>query len=53
MYNEKEVAKVVKVHPKLPDFDGENAQTYFDIQIGAPGEEGLETERIVFEVFTK
>ena len=31
VYNEKEDAKIVKVHESLPAFDPENAQTYFDI----------------------
>lgn len=37
-----------KVYSKLPDFDLENIQTYFDITIGEEV-----AGRIVFELFTK
>ena len=37
VYNEKEIPKGVKELRKLPEFDQENAQTYFDIEIGEPG----------------
>ena len=53
MYNEKSDVKHQKVHAKLPDFDLENSQTFFDIEIGNSGDEDKETGRIVFEVFTK
>ena len=36
VYNEKESKKVAQKHAKLPEFNQENAQTYFDIQIGDP-----------------
>lgn len=53
IYNEKEEAKIKKVFDTLPRFDPENAQTFFDIEIGQPGEEPLHKGRVVFEVFTK
>mmetsp|Transcript_3679 Transcript_3679/g.6260 ORF Transcript_3679/g.6260 Transcript_3679/m.6260 type:complete len:244 (-) Transcript_3679:103-834(-) len=53
IYNEKETAKQKTVFPKLPEFDPENAQTYFDIEIAGEGEAAPEKERVVFEVFTK
>lgn len=31
VYNEKEVKVSPTVHQKLPDFDPENVQTYFDV----------------------
>lgn len=34
IYQEKDGAKIAKNHDKLPKFDFENAQTFFDIQIG-------------------
>ena len=53
VYNEKEVKVSPTVNKKLPDFDPENVQTFFDIKIGDPADEALETRRIVFEVFSK
>ena len=47
-YNEKELKISPTVKTKLPDFDQENVQTYFDIVIEA-GDQG----RGVFELFTK
>ena len=37
----------------MPDFDQENVQAFFDIQIGRPGTQDLETERVIFELFSK
>ena len=48
VYNEKETKIVPKILVRLPEFDKENAQTFFDIQI----EEG-DSGRVVFELFTK
>lgn len=55
LYNEKEAPKenASKVHNALPAFDSENAQVFFDIEIGVPGEEGNQKERVTFELFTK
>jgi len=54
VYNEKVVAKASRVHPSLPKFDSENAQVYFDIEIGNPNENSIKRkERVVFELFTK
>ena len=53
IYNEKEAPKPTKNHSKLPTFNIENVQTYFDISIGTEGEEGYESGRVVFEVFDK
>lgn len=50
VYNEKAAPKEVA---KLPKFDPENAQSYFDMTIGKEGEEGFEKGRVVFELFTK
>ena len=50
VYNEKVVPS--KKY-SLPTFDPENAQSYFDIEIGEKGEEGHEAGRVVFELFTK
>lgn len=52
-YNDKEAPKVAKTHTKLPDFDPENSQVFFDLAVGTEGEEGYEKERVVFELFTK
>lgn len=52
VYGEKESVKNVKTFEKLPAFDLENVQTYFDVEIGNEGEE-KETGRVVFEVFSK
>ena len=38
---------------KLPAFDLENSQTYFDIEVGNPEDEDKKKGRVVFEVFTK
>ena len=53
MYNEKTDVVPTKNYDSLPAFDPENAQTYFDIEIGNVGDETKETGRIVFELFTK
>ena len=37
----------------LPEFDGENPQTFFDIEIGTPGAEGNQKGRVVMEMFTR
>lgn len=34
VYTEKETPKAVKNHDKLPTFDAENVQTFFDVEIG-------------------
>lgn len=52
VYNEKEVVKAKKNFDKLPAFDQENAQTFFDIEIGNEGEE-KQAGRVVFELFSK
>lgn len=52
VYNEKEAPKVMKNYDALPAFNQENPQTYFDITIGNEGEEGYESGRVVFEVFS-
>ena len=52
VYSEKEAVKNVKTFDKLPAFDIENVQTYFDVTIGNEGEE-KETGRVVFELFSK
>ena len=36
---------------KLPDFDPQNVQTFFDIEIGEKGEETYSSGRVVFELF--
>ena len=51
VYNEKVVPKQMKNFDKLPEFDSENVQTFFDIAIGE-GEEA-QKGRVVFEVFSK
>lgn len=52
IYTEKEAVKQKKVHEKLPEFDPENAQTFFDFEIGNEGDEMIKG-RVVFELFTK
>jgi cyclophilin family peptidyl-prolyl cis-trans isomerase len=52
IYTEKEVAKTKKVHDKLPEFDQENVQTFFDFEIGNKGDTMIKG-RVVFELFTK
>ena len=51
VYNDKDAPKQVKNFDKLPDFNPENPQTYFDITIGEDGEDGFERGRVVFELF--
>lgn len=53
VYNDKATIKPTKTFDKLPEFKPENAQTYFDITIGTEGEEGYESGRVVFEVFSE
>ena len=48
VYNEKVVPKPKRDFKELPDFDLENVQTYFDIEI-EDGEKG----RVVMEIFSK
>ena len=52
VYSEKEIPKSVKNFEKLPAFDSENVQTYFDVEIGNEEDE-KEKGRVVFEVFSK
>jgi peptidylprolyl isomerase len=59
LYEDKEIPKPVPVVPKkakaegpqLPEFNSENPQTFFDIEIGEEGKEGYEKGRVVFELF--
>jgi uncharacterized protein YozE (UPF0346 family) len=51
VYNEKVAPKPNNNFNKLPDYNSENAQTFFDITIGE-GEE-QQKGRVVFEVFSK
>ena len=44
--------KFKQSHEKLPPFEQDNAQTFFNIEIGNEGEE-KEKGRVVFELFTK
>ena len=53
VYQEKEGAKVEQSFDKLPVFDPENVQTFFDIQIGTDDDKGKETGKVIFEVFSK
>mmetsp|Transcript_1959 Transcript_1959/g.2892 ORF Transcript_1959/g.2892 Transcript_1959/m.2892 type:complete len:387 (+) Transcript_1959:380-1540(+) len=53
LYNEKAAASKRVVHDKLPQFDAENVQTFFDMQIGEDGDADKQTGRVVFEVFSK
>lgn len=53
VYNEKDAPKITKNYDSLPEFKPSNVQTYFDITIGTEGEEGYESGRVVFEVFTE
>ena len=52
IYTEKKNVVAKKVFDKLPEFDPENAQTFFDIEIGNEGDEKV-SGRVVFELFTK
>lgn len=52
IYAEKKDVKPRKVLSRLPDFDPENAQVYFDIEIGNEGDQKI-GGRVVFELFTK
>jgi peptidylprolyl isomerase len=52
IYAEKKGVIPKKVFQKLPDFDPENAQVYFDIEIGNEGDQKI-GGRVVFELFTK
>jgi hypothetical protein len=51
VYNEKAVAKVMKIHEKLVAFNPNNPQTFFDIQIGQEGDETYQKQRVIFELF--
>lgn len=53
LYNEKDAPKATRSHSALPAFEIDNAQVYFDIEIGNPGDESTHKERVVFELFTK
>ena len=50
IYEEK---KMRYVHEKIPNFNPENIQVFFDIQIAEPGHEMYAKERVVFELFAK
>lgn len=51
LYNEKAAPPKPKKVEGLPDFNHDNPQVYFDMEVGAPeGEEPL-TGRVVFELF--
>ena len=52
VYSEKEAPKPTRNYDKLPAFDSENVQTFFDVEIGN-AEDEKEKGRIVFEVFSK
>ena len=53
VYQEKESGKIEKVFDKLPAFDPDNIQTFFEIQIGRDGDEDIKTGKVIFEVFSK
>jgi len=53
VYNEKEQPKVKNEFTKLPAFDAENAQVFFDFEIGNPDDADKEKGRVVFELFSK
>jgi len=55
LYNEKDSASNVRKFDKLPEFDEENAQVFFDIAIGNEGDAVEETKsgKVYFELFTK
>ena len=50
IYDEKQMRYV---YDKLPDFNPENIQVFFDIQIAEPGHEMFRKGRVVFELFAK
>ena len=45
--------KMRYTYDKLPDFNPENIQCYFDIQIAEPGHDLFKKGRVVFELFAK
>ncbi len=51
VYNEKSGAKISSEKTKLPKFNSENPQVFFDIAIGNEGDEAYTKERVVFELF--
>jgi len=53
MYGEKDDVPVREDFDKLPDFNPENPQTFFDIEIGNPEDPPEEKKkgRVVFELF--
>ena len=54
MYTEKKYEPTQpQYHPYLKDFDPENSQCFFEIEIGKEGEEGFAMGTVIFEVFTK
>ena len=53
MYDDKKDVQQKKIYSKLPDFDIENSQVYFDIAIGNPDDEKAQVGRVTFELFSK
>ena len=53
MYNDQKDVVHAKKFDKLPEFNPENAQVFFDIEIGNVGDEEKQSGRIVFELFSK
>ena len=53
MYNDQKDVVHAKKFDKLPEFDPENVQVFFDIEIGNVGDEEKQSGRIVFELFSK
>jgi tetratricopeptide (TPR) repeat protein len=53
MYEDKKDMVKKSVLSKLPEFDPENSQVYFDIEIGDPASKENKKGRVTFELFTK
>jgi len=51
LYNEKSAPRMTKSFEFLPEFETENPQAFFDIEIGVPGAEGNPKGRVVMELF--
>ena len=53
IYIEKQASKAKNVFEELPEFDVENAQTFFDIEIGNKEDPFKISGRVIFEIFSK
>lgn len=53
VYDDKKAVVKAQFFDKLPDFNSENPQTFFDIAVGVSDEENCKKGRVVFELFNE